>query len=107
MSEDYEEVWEHPETKEWMDHVRRETAPKVLQSAFTVSLIPADPARTDVKFAVELGLSIMYDKPIIAVFAPGQQLPEHLVRVADHLVEWAPGQSADGLMAAIREVMGP
>jgi hypothetical protein len=80
--------WDDPETKKWMDHVRENVAPKIRDSGMTISLIPDDPKRTDIKFAVELGLSIMYDKPIIAVVAPGTQLPEHLVRVVDDIVEW-------------------
>jgi hypothetical protein len=45
-----------------------------------------------VKFAVELGFSIMLDKPIIAVVAPGTQVPGKLVAVADEIVEGVPGQ---------------
>jgi hypothetical protein len=40
-----------------------------------------------VKFAVELGFSIMLDKPIIAVIAPGQQVPARMLRVVDEVLE--------------------
>ena len=35
---------------------------------------------------VELGASIMLDKPILVVASPGQELPERLERVADLIV---------------------
>ncbi len=69
----------------------------------TVSLVPKGPA--DMKFAVELGLSIMLDKPFIAVVAPGQEVPAKLRAVADRIVVWEPGQSEADLMAALREVV--
>jgi len=48
--------------------------------------VPVDPASVDIKFAVELGLMIMLDKPIIMVIQPNQVLPEKLRRVADDIV---------------------
>jgi hypothetical protein len=36
---------------------------------------------------VELGLSILLDKPIIAVVKPGTRVPNKLVLVADRIVE--------------------
>jgi nucleoside 2-deoxyribosyltransferase len=82
-----------PEFREWAKRVRTELIPKLEDSALNVSLVPAD--GTDVKFAVELGFSIMLDKPIIAVVEPGSKVPEKLVRVADRIVE-ADLHSKDG-----------
>jgi hypothetical protein len=74
-----------PEAQAWARRVLDDLVPKLDGSAFTVSLIPTGPA--DVKFAVELGMTIMLDKPIIAVVQTGTQIPEHLARVADEIVE--------------------
>lgn len=74
-----------PEYRDWEHRVRTELIPKLEDSSMTVSLVPE--GETDIKFAVELGLSIMLDKPIIAVVHPGAKMPERLVRVADHIVE--------------------
>lgn len=89
----------------WLDyaeHVINDLVPKIRGSAATVSLVPK--GKTDVKFAVELGLSIMLDKPIIAVVAPGTRVPAKLIKVADAIVECEPGDPGFGerLAAAIK-----
>ncbi len=83
-----EDPWASDDMQEWMKDVREELIPKLRKSAMTVSLVPSDPAKTDLKFAVELGLSIMFDKPLIVVITPGQKLPDQLVKVATEIVEW-------------------
>lgn len=74
-----------PEFIAWQDEVRRDLIPKLEDSGAVVSLVPE--GETDVKFAVELGLSIMMDKPIVAVIRPGTKMPSKLALVADHIVE--------------------
>lgn len=80
-----DDPFETPEAREWAQRVRTELVPKLRESALTVSLVPR--GDSDVKFAVELGMSIMLDKPIIAVVAPGAKVPDKLVQVADLIVE--------------------
>lgn len=43
-------------------------------------------AETSVKYALELGLSILHDKPIVVVASPGQIVPPRLAQVADMVV---------------------
>lgn len=76
---------EDPDTEAWMAHVLDEVVPKLEDSDATVSLVPE--GETDIKFAVELGLSIMMDKPIILVIRPGTPVPAKLAKVADGIVE--------------------
>lgn len=76
------------ESKEWLeyaDHAMNELVPKLQDSAITISLVPR--GDTDIKYALELGMSIMLDKPIIAVVFPGARVPAKLVAVADQIVE--------------------
>ncbi len=82
-----------PEFIEYAKHVIEEMAPKLADSAFTVSLAPGrtlgpddPPDAGDVKYWVELGASIMMDKPILVIAQPNQPLPERLVRVADEVL---------------------
>jgi hypothetical protein len=50
-----------------------------------MSLVPGKDD-VDVKFAVELGLAIMLDKPILAVVQPGTEVPGRLRQVADAII---------------------
>lgn len=74
-----------PEAHAWAQRVLTELVPMIDASAVSVSIVPSDEG--DVKFAVELGLSIMLDKPIILAVVPGRTIPERLARVADEIVE--------------------
>lgn len=76
-----------PEFDRFADRVRKELVPKIEGSNLFVSITPLDANKVDVKFAVELGLAVMFNKPIIAVIRPGTQVPEKLTRVVDRFVE--------------------
>ena len=92
----------------WEAAVRADCLPKLRDSALTVSLAPkGDP---DIKYAVELGLSIMMDKPIILIVAPGQEIPRKLRDVADAIVDvdwdnFGTNGGAERIQAAIDEMM--
>lgn len=79
------ELWEEASFQEWETHVRKAVIPVLENTAVTISLVPT--GEIDVKFAVELGLSIMMDKPIIALVQPGGGIPRGLVAVAAEIVE--------------------
>lgn len=70
---------------EFVSHCEEELYPKLDSSAFVMSLCPTD-GKPDVKFSVELGMSIMLDKPIVAVVMPGVPMPKKLEMVADHIL---------------------
>jgi|SRR5215831_7548339 len=96
-----------PSFERWKAHVLKNLIPKIDGSNIFVSLTPGDRFKTDVKFAVELGFAIMYNKPIIAVVPPGTQVPEKLVRVADKIVELDLNteDSRSRLIQAIKEML--
>jgi len=75
-----------PGWAEYKKRVREELIPKIEGSSLFVSLVPSAD-KVDIKFAVELGLAIMYDKPLIACVAPGVKISEKLSRVVDRFVE--------------------
>lgn len=86
--------------------IRRELVPKIAGSAVVVSIATED---VDVKFATELGLSIMLDKPIVAVVRPGAAIPDKLRRVADRIVEIdleAGTVECERLAGVIQELLG-
>jgi hypothetical protein len=78
--------YDDPKFRAWTKRVRTELIPMIEESDMTVSFCPVAES-VDLKFAVELGLSIMLDKPIIVAVPPGVTVPERLVRVADEIVE--------------------
>lgn len=79
--------FEDPEARAWAQRVVDELIPMISDSALTVSIVPTDAGVDDVKFAVELGLSIMLDKPIVLAVAPGRRIPHRLAMLATAIVE--------------------
>jgi hypothetical protein len=91
----------------WLDGAREELVPKLQESAAVVSLVPK--GEPDLKFAIELGLSIMMNKPIIAVIQPGSEVPDKLLQVADNVLYLDDLSTPDAqaqVMTAIAEVAG-
>jgi hypothetical protein len=88
-----------PDFHAWAEHQRLHVMPMMHDSALIISLVPKGEA--DIKFAVELGLAIMLDKPLIVVIAPGQIVAGKLRQVADSIIEWEPGMGNDALRSAI------
>lgn len=99
-----ERDWEiSPEWKAYVTHVRSTLYPMIDGSRMSLSIVPKRAEDVDVKFAVELGLCIMLNKPICLIVDPDTELPPALVRVADEIVRCdirQPG-AQDELMAAI------
>jgi hypothetical protein len=99
-----------PFSGKWWDdfvhHVREDALHKIDESALVVSIAPG--AEPDVKFAVELGLSIMLDKPLLVVVLPGRPVPRKLREVADEVivcdVDTKAGQRE--IQAAMERVLG-
>lgn len=76
------------EDRQWAEFARRvidELVPKMEDSISVMHLVPQTD-EMDVKFAVELGYSIMLDKPLIMVLRPGMELPPKLKKIADYVV---------------------
>lgn len=80
LSPDEQRQWDR-----WVRHVREDTVKKMADSAFVMSLVPD--GEPDIKFAVELGLSIMLDKPIVAIALQGRGVPDGLRRVAHAVID--------------------
>lgn len=72
-------VWE-----QFVKQTREDAMQKIDASAFVMSLVPKE--EPDIKFCVELGLSVMYDKPLVIVVAPETRIPERLQRLADEVI---------------------
>jgi hypothetical protein len=100
--------WQDSSTKAWAKHVIDEMVPKMESSALVISLVP-ESREGDVKFWVELGASIMMDKPIIAVLLGDGPVPKKLELIADEIVRAPHGvdpASSEELAAAISRLIG-
>jgi hypothetical protein len=107
MSDD---LWNDPDVQSWVADAREHLIPKIEGSDATISLVPD--GEGDIKFAVELGLSIMMNKPIIAVVIDNRNLPDKLVQVADTIVhlhsrELGTASGQKKVHAAIERILGP
>ena len=79
------DFWAHSNFEAWEEHVKEVLIPMLEGTAVSITLVPQGPG--SIRFAVELGLSIMLDKPIIALVRPGSRIPAALARAADEIVE--------------------
>lgn len=97
--------WESPAAKAWIARVYDDMAPKMEGSEVVAQLVPDTP-EADVKFWVELGASIMMDKPIVAIVMKGQSIPKKLEMIADEVIhiEEMNSEAADKLQAAFERV---
>lgn len=94
--------YDNPDFRRWARRVRDKLVPMIKNSRAVVSLV--NPDNVDAKFAVELGVAVMLDKPIIALVKPGTRIPEKLARVVDRFVEYDPDK-LDAAADALTEVM--
>lgn len=100
--------WQEPTAKAWIRHVLREMVPKMADSTLVISLVPGDDSG-DVKFWVELGASIMMDKPILALIMGDRPIPAKLQAVADEVVRLPNGvdpAGSEAVVAAIKRMTG-
>lgn len=89
-----------PDVQAWARRVLDEVVPMIDQSTVFVSLVPT--SEVDIKFAVEMGLALMMDKPIIVAVSPGVRVPAKLLGIADAVVEFDPSQP-DATQARLHE----
>lgn len=87
-----QDPWSDPDAQEWIAHVRKTLVPMLEGSSISCMLGP-DIGNADVKFAVELGMSILLDKPILVIALPGRKVPDKLRMIADDIVYCDPGTS--------------
>ena len=97
------------DSREFLKHAEEEMAPMLRASAASISLVPSD--HGDAKFWVELGASIMFEKPIILVVSPGRSMPQKLQHIADEIIVLPEDgtigpEVAEEIEAAMRRIVG-
>lgn len=100
-----ERAWEiDPGWNAHVIHVRQDLFPKMNECGMNVVLHPKRAEDVDVKLAVEIGLGLMLDKPIILVVPYGTKVSKRMERVADAIVYGDPVTAKDALLEAIERV---
>jgi nucleoside 2-deoxyribosyltransferase len=98
-------------SKEWRQfvrHVRESVVPKISDSEVMVSIAESRDD-FDVRQAVEIGVAMLLDKPMVLVVPEGRQAPARLVRAADKVIyasvdsEEGRQQILDGLRAYFKQ----
>jgi hypothetical protein len=98
VEEAVSDPWQDPTTKAWIEHVVDEMVPKLKSSAVVVSIVPGT-AELDVKFCVELGATIMLEKPLIITVFGDRPVPPKLEALADEVVRLPEGIDPAGSRA--------
>jgi hypothetical protein len=102
----HSDPWQDPSAKRWVRQVLEGMAAKMAHSAVVCSVVPDGDG--DVKFWVELGASIMMDKPIIAVVLGDRAIPTKLEAIADEIVRCPEGvnpAASEDVAQAVARIM--
>jgi len=75
-----------PTYRSWRERIQTHILP-ALESSGANCMLVSDRGDPDIDYAVELGLTILLDKPLIVVSAPGAHIPQRLRRAADRVIE--------------------
>lgn len=70
--------------RRWLNRAEREVLPMIKGSAMSVTINPGEP---DAKVAVELGFTLLLDKPLVLLSFPDRPIPSRLRRAADLVIE--------------------
>jgi hypothetical protein len=90
------EAWER-----FVTYQREHTLHAMADSAFVMSIVPKEDV--DIKFAVELGMAIMLNKPLFCVVQPDAEIPDKLRRVAD-FIAFVDIDTEEGKETLIRQI---
>lgn len=93
-----------PEVRDWLQRAHDDLTEKIGASAMSVSILTHG-AVADAKFWVELGASIMMDKPLIIAAYDDVQIPPKLRSVADEIVLLPEGLTGDA-QERMKEAIG-
>lgn len=71
--------------EQFLDHARKSGMVDALYSSAFVLAIDID--RPDLPMALQIGVALLYEKPLLIVLRPGQYCPERVRYLADEVVQ--------------------
>jgi hypothetical protein len=72
--------------RRFADVAREDLIPKVRESSSVMLIAPNAGNPLDIQFALEIGASILLDKPLVLMLPPGRTPPPKLAKVADKII---------------------
>jgi hypothetical protein len=79
------DLYDDPAFQAYLRRAKEEMFPKLKASAANITIAPGEDP--DPKICIELGASILYDKPIIVIVPDGRKVQANLKRVAAAIIE--------------------
>ena len=78
--------FDDPQFKTFAEQALRDAVPAIASSSYVISIAPTG-GTADIKIAVEIGLAILMDKPLIVLAPKGRKVAARLMRIADVVIE--------------------
>jgi uncharacterized LabA/DUF88 family protein len=75
------------EFKDWTDTMRKRLIPKMRDSATVLMIAPDMSMEFDIQFALQIGASILLEKPLILLVQSDRTIPPKLRAIADRIIE--------------------
>jgi hypothetical protein len=94
--------FDDPDYKKWANDLRKNLIPKMRGSQQILMLAPDIGNKFDIDFAVQIGATILMEKPLLLIVYPGRTVPPKLRAIADQIVEIEDGESDDVVQERIR-----
>lgn len=73
--------------RRWADDMRNRLIPNMRDSASVLMIAPRMEGRFDIEFALQIGASILLEKPLILLVHHGRTIPPKLRAIADRIIE--------------------
>jgi len=84
---DQESPYESDGFRRWADDMRKRLIPKMRDSASVLTIAPDMGTEFDIEFALQIGASILMEKPLILLADRSRTIPPKLRAIADRIIE--------------------
>lgn len=79
--------YENRDFLRWADDMRARLIPKMKDSASVLMIAPDMSTKFDIEFALQIGASILLEKPLILLADKKRNIPPKLRAIADRIIE--------------------
>ena len=82
-----DDPYDSADFKRWSSDMRKRLIPKMRDSANVLMIAPDMSTEFDVQFALQIGATILLEKPLILLVHQGRNIPPKLRAIADRIIE--------------------